>query len=187
MKGYVAGSETYVNEFLQGDRTQALTDLPVSEVEGVDRAALKDLACCSRFKAALRSIKPPLWSVSVDEHERFASSVVRRAAKAAFGTPAKRPRREHIDDAAWALICDRRTIKTRCRERRVSAASRGMVPGRTPGLLFVFMWASGRGDSAPLAGGSRPREGRSAAAVVALRSQPDDIQRIDPSPPYGML
>jgi hypothetical protein len=40
MKGYVAGSETYVNEFLQGDRTQAFTDLPVSEVEGVDRAQL---------------------------------------------------------------------------------------------------------------------------------------------------
>ena len=30
------------------------------KVEGVDRAALKDPACCSRFKAALRSIKPPL-------------------------------------------------------------------------------------------------------------------------------
>ena len=108
------------------------------KVEGVDRAALKDPACCSRFKEALKSIKPPLWSMSVDEHERFASSAVRRAAKAAFGTPAKRPPREHIDDAAWALICDRRTVKTWCCERRVSAASKGIVPG-TPDPLSVYV------------------------------------------------
>ena len=89
--------------------------------------------------------------MSVDEHERFAAGAVRQAAKAAFGAPARRPRREHIDCAAWALICDRRTVKTWCRERRVSAATRGIVPGRTPDPLWVFMWASGRGSSAPLA------------------------------------
>ena len=121
------------------------------KVEGVDRAALKDPACCNKVKDALRSIKPPPWSMSVDEHERFAASAVRRAAKTAFGSPAKRPRRELIDVAAWALICDRRTVKTWCRERRVSAASRGIVPGRTPDPLSVYMWASSRGDSAPLA------------------------------------
>ena len=107
---------------------------------------------CDRFKVALRSIRPPLWSVSVSvEHERYAASAVRRAARSAFGTPAKRPRMEHIDDAAWSLICDRRTVKTWCRERRVSAASRGIAPWRTPDPLSVFMWASSRGDSAPLA------------------------------------
>ena len=121
------------------------------KVDGVDRATLKDPVCCSRFTEALRSIKPHLWSMSVDEHERFAASAVRRAAKSAFGAPAKRPRREHIDDAAWALICDRRTVKTWCREMRVSAASRGIAPGRTPDPLSVYMWASSRGDSAPLA------------------------------------
>ena len=94
------------------------------KVEGVDRAALKDPACCYKFKVALRAIKPPPWSMFVDEHERFAASAVRRAAKAAFGSPAKRPRREHIDGVAWALICDRRTVKTWRRERRVSAATR---------------------------------------------------------------
>ena len=76
------------------------------KVEGVDRAALKDPACCYKFKVALRAVKPPPWSMSADEHERFAASAVRRAAKAAFGSPANRPRREHIDGVAWALICD---------------------------------------------------------------------------------
>ena len=89
--------------------------------------------------------------MSVDGHERFAASAVRQAAKAAFGSPAKRPRREHIDGVAWALTCDRRTVKTWCRERRVSAASRGIAPGRIPDPLSVYMWASSRGDSAPLA------------------------------------
>ena len=121
------------------------------KVEGVDRAALKDPACCNKFKEALRSIRPPPWSMSVDEHERFAASAVCRAAKTAFGSPAKRPRREHIDDTAWALICDRRIVKTWRRERRVSPASRGTAPGRTPDPLSVYMWASSKGDSAPLA------------------------------------
>ena len=94
---------------------------------------------------------PPQWSLSADEHERFAASAVRRAAKVAFGAPARRPRREHIDCAAWALICDRRTVKTWCRERRVSAAMKGVAPGRAPDPLWVYMWASSRGDSAPLA------------------------------------
>ena len=89
--------------------------------------------------------------MSVDEHERFAASAVRRAAKSAFGSPAKRPCREHIDDVAWAPICDRRTVKTWCRERRVSATTRGIAPGRTPDPLRVYIWASSRGDSAPLA------------------------------------
>ena len=89
--------------------------------------------------------------MSVDEHERFAASAVRRAAKIAFGSPAKCPHREHIDGVAWALICDRRTVKTWCRERRVSAATRGIAPGRTPDPLSVYLWASSRGDSAPLA------------------------------------
>ena len=43
------------------------------KVEGVDRAALKDPACCNKFKEALRSIKAPPWSMFVDEHERFAA------------------------------------------------------------------------------------------------------------------
>ena len=73
-------------------------------VEGDDRAALKDPVCCSKFKCALRAIKPPPWAMSVDEHERFAAGAVCKAAKVAFGAPAKRPRREHIDCAAWALI-----------------------------------------------------------------------------------
>ena len=120
-------------------------------VEGVDRAALKDLACCSKFKSALRAIRPPPWAMSVDEHEGYASGAVCKAAKAAFGAPARRPCREHIDCAAWALICDRRTVKTLCRERRVSAATGGIAPGRTPDPLWVFMWASGRGSSATLA------------------------------------
>ena len=119
------------------------------KVESVDRAALKDPTCRSKFKVALGAIKSPPWSMSVDGHERFAASAVRRAAKAAFGSPAKRPRREHIDGVAWALICDRRTVKTWCRERRVSAAARGIAPGRTPGPLSVYMWASSRGGSAP--------------------------------------
>ena len=55
--------------------------------------------------------------MSVDEHERFAAGAVCQAAKVAFGAPARRPRREHIDCAAWALICDRRAVKTWCRER----------------------------------------------------------------------
>ena len=42
-------------------------------------------------------------------------------------------------------------MKTWCRERRVSAATRGIVPGRTPDPLWVYMWASERGVSAPLA------------------------------------
>ena len=121
------------------------------KVEGVDRAALKDPACCSKFKVALKAIKPPPWSLSVDEHERFAASAVRRAARVAFGAPARRPRREHIDGAAWALICDRRTVNIWCRERRVSAATSGVAPGRAPDPLWVYMWASSRGDSAPLA------------------------------------
>ena len=120
-------------------------------VEGVDRAALKDPVCCSNLKCALRAIKPPPWSMSVDEHERFAAGAVCKAAKVAFGAPARRPRREHIDCAAWALICDRRTVKTWCRERRVSAATRGIVPGCTPDPFWGYMWASSRGGSAPLA------------------------------------
>ena len=44
--------------------------------------------------------------------------VLCKAAKVAFGAPAKHPHREHIDGAAWVLICDRRTVKTWCRERR---------------------------------------------------------------------
>ena len=48
-------------------------------------------------------------------------------------------------------ICDRQTVKTWCRERRVSAASRGIAPGRIPDPLSVYMRASSRGDSAPLA------------------------------------
>ena len=84
------------------------------KVEGVSRAALKDPACCDRFKVALRAIRPPLWSMSVDDHEQYAAGAVRQAARSAFGKPARRPRREHIDDAAWALICDRRTVKTWC-------------------------------------------------------------------------
>ena len=40
------------------------------KVEGVDRAALKDPACCSKFKDALRAIKSPPWSMFVDVHER---------------------------------------------------------------------------------------------------------------------
>ena len=121
------------------------------KVEGVDRAALKYPVCCSKFKCALGAIKSPPWSMSVDEHGRFAAGAVRKAAKVAFGAPVKRPRREHIDCAAWALICDRRIVKTWCRERRVSAAARGIVPGRTPDPLWVCMWASSRGGSAPLA------------------------------------
>ena len=73
------------------------------KVEGVDRAALKDPACCNKFKEDLRSIMPPPWSMSVDGHERFAASAVRRAAKSAFGSPAKRPRREHTDGAAGCM------------------------------------------------------------------------------------
>ena len=38
-----------------------------------------------------------------------------------------------------------------CMYRRVSAASRGIAPGRIPDPLSVYMWASNRGDSAPLA------------------------------------
>ena len=120
-------------------------------VEGVDRAAFKDLACCCKFKSALRAIQPPPWAMSVDGHERYAAGAMCRAAKAAFGAPARHPRREHIGCAAWALICDRRIVKSWCRERRVSAATRGIAPGRTPDPLWVFMWASGRGSSAVLA------------------------------------
>ena len=107
-----------------------------------------------QVESFLEGHSAPLWPLSVDEHERFAASAVRRAAKVAFGAPARRPRREHIDGAAWALtycICDRRTVKTWCRERRVSAATRGVAPGRAPDPLWVYMWASSRGDSAPLA------------------------------------
>ena len=68
------------------------------KVEGVDRAALKDPACCNKFKLALRAIRSPPWCMSVDEHERFAAGAVCKAAKAAFGAPSKHPRREHIDD-----------------------------------------------------------------------------------------
>ena len=82
----------------------------------------------------LRAIQPPPWAI-VDEHGRYAAGAVCRAAKAAFGAPARHPRREHIDCAAWALICDRRIVKTWCRERRVSAATRGIAPGRTPDPL----------------------------------------------------
>ena len=126
-------------------------------VEGVDRAALKDPVYCCKFTSALRAIKPPPWAMSVDEHERYAAGAVCKAAKAAFGAPARRPRREHIDCAAWALTCDRRIVKIWCRERRVSAPTRSILPGRTPGPLWVFMgvhvtmWASGRGSSASLA------------------------------------
>ena len=120
-------------------------------MEGVDRAALKDPARCSKFKCALRAIKPPPWAMPVDEHERFAAGAVCKAAKVAFGAPARRPRRGHVVCAAWALICDRRTVKTWCRERRVSTARRGIVPGRAPDPLCVFMWASGRGSSDSLA------------------------------------
>ena len=81
------------------------------KAEGVDRTALKDPECCRKFKHALRGIKSPPWAMSVDEHERFAASAVCKAARAAFGAPAKHPRKEHVDVAAWALICDRRTVK----------------------------------------------------------------------------
>ena len=97
-------------------------------VEGVDCAALKDSACCSKFMSTLRATQPPPWAMSVDGRERFAAGAV---CKAAFGAPAGHPRREHIDCAAWAFICDRRAVKTWCRERRVSAAA-GTAPGRTP-------------------------------------------------------
>ena len=40
---------------------------------------------------------------------------------------------------------------TWCRERRVSAATRGIVPGRAPDPLWVYLWASERGLSDPLA------------------------------------
>ena len=43
------------------------------------------------------------------------------------------------------------TVKTWCRERRVSAATRGIVPGRTPDPLWVYLWAAERGVSTPLA------------------------------------
>ena len=101
------------------------------KAEGVDRAALKDPECCHKFKCALRDIRPPPWSMSVDEHERFAASAACKAARAALGAPARHPCKEHVDVAAWALICDRRSVKTWCRERRVSAATRGIVLGRT--------------------------------------------------------
>ena len=42
-------------------------------------------------------------------------------------------------------------MKTWCRERRVSAATRGIVPGRTPDPLWVYLRASERGVSAPSA------------------------------------
>ena len=57
-------------------------------VEGVDRAALKGPACCSKFKSALRAIQPPSWAMSVDGHERYAAGAVCKATKAAFGAPA---------------------------------------------------------------------------------------------------
>ena len=81
-------------------------------VEGVGRAALKDPACCRKFKSALRAIQPAPRAMSVDDHERYAAGAVCKAAKAAFGALAGHPRREHIDCAAWALICDRRIVKT---------------------------------------------------------------------------
>ena len=121
------------------------------KVDGVDRASLRDPDCCSRFKLALRAIRPPPWCMSVDEHERSTASAVCKAAKVAFGAPTKHPRREYIDERAWGLICDRRTVKTWCRERRVSAATRGISPGRVPDPLWVFMWASGRAGPTALA------------------------------------
>ena len=55
----------------------------------------------------------------------------------------------------YVCVYIRRTVKTWCRERRVSAATRGIPrparPGRTPDPLWVFMWASSRGSSAFLA------------------------------------
>ena len=121
------------------------------KAKGVDRAALRDPECCLRFKSALRDIKPPPWDMSVDEHERFASDAVCRAARTAFGPPAKHPLKEHVDDAAWSLICDRRRVKNWCRERRVSAATRGIAPGRTPEPLALYLWATDRCASGALA------------------------------------
>ena len=121
------------------------------KAEGVDRAALKDPECCLKFRCALRNIKSPPWDMSVDEHERFAAGAVCKAARAAVGAPARHPRKEHVDAAAWSLICDRRKVKTWCCERRVSAATRGVVPGRTPDPLWVYLWAADRCVSATLA------------------------------------
>ena len=47
------------------------------KAEGVDRAALQDPVRCDKFKCALKNIKPPPWSISVNDHERFAASAVR--------------------------------------------------------------------------------------------------------------
>ena len=96
-------------------------------------------------------IRDSPWDVSVDEHERFASDAVCQAARAAFGPPARHPRKEHVDDAAWSLICDRRKVKNWCRERRVSAATRGIAPGRTSEPLGLYLWAADRCASAALA------------------------------------
>ena len=111
---------------------------------GVDRAALRDPAKCAEFREAIKAVSPVPWSVSVDVHERTASEAVCKAARDVFGPPARRPYREHIDDCAWGLVCDRRTVKTWCRERRVSSATRGIVPKPPPGPLGVYLWASCR-------------------------------------------
>ena len=42
-------------------------------------------------------------------------------------------------------------MKTWCREKRSSAATRGIVPGRTPDPLWVYLWAADKCVSAPLA------------------------------------
>ena len=90
--------------------------------------------CVVLSSSVLKAIKSFPWAMSVDGHGRYAAGAVCQAAKAAFGAPARRPRREHIDCAAWALICDRRTVETWCRERRVSATTRVLFLGAPPTL-----------------------------------------------------
>ena len=119
------------------------------KAEGVDRAAIRDPVCCSKFKRALRSIRSPPWAMSVDEHERFAA--IARFAR--LPGPPLVPLRGTPARSMLMLQHGRSSVTGGLLRlgvaRGVPAATRGIVPGRTPDPLWV--WAADRSVSASLA------------------------------------
>ena len=110
----------------------------------VDQAALKDAACCADFRDALRQIPLAQWDITVDEHERSLAAAVRDAAERSFGKPRAKQRREHIDDVAWSLIQNRRTVKRWSRASRIAAAGRGVLLRDPPDAAGIAKWALAR-------------------------------------------
>ena len=87
-----------------------------------DRSSLQDPRARQQFEAELAKIQQPDWHQDVHEHADSINKAITAAAKNAFPSKARAPRKPFIQEATWQMICDRRKIAAQLRRLKRRAA-----------------------------------------------------------------